>query len=164
MHFSNQLVLSYFSESWSYYNLSFTDVRTSSSRPFTGQPGPNLVGRWRVRAEVSLRYWFPWQSNCCYGIQQRPSCGSYIWMIVTNFSISGRLAYTDLPTKNEHILPCGSRDRPIATCLTTILWSVTVPMHGAWRHHARRVACNVRQIGVGVLSMPNFEFFKSDQD
>ena len=36
----------------SYYNLSLTDVRPASSRPFTGRPGPNLVGRSGVDAEM----------------------------------------------------------------------------------------------------------------
>ena len=55
----------------SYYNLSLTDVRTASSRPFTGCPGPNLVGRWRTEAEMSLSHWFPWKLNRCYAIQQK---------------------------------------------------------------------------------------------
>ncbi len=88
--------------------------------------------------------------------------------MVRNFGISSRLAYTDLPTENEDILPCGSRDKPIgygiATCLTTIFWSVTVPIHDdviTALRHTRRL-CDISQIGVRVLSMANFGFLKSD--
>ena len=37
----------------SYYNLSLTEVRTPSSQPFTGQPGKNLLGRWRMSFQCS---------------------------------------------------------------------------------------------------------------
>ncbi len=57
-----------------------------------------------------------------------------LWVMIRNFGISSRIAYTDLHTENEHILPCGSIDRHIATCLTTIFWSVAVPMHDDVTH------------------------------
>ena len=127
------------------YSLSLTDVWPAPSRPFTGRQEPNFMGRWRMDAEISLSHCFLWQPYCCHGIQQKPSCGSYIWVMIRNFGISSRIAYTGLHTENEHILPCGSRDRHIATCLTTLFSSVALSMHddvtrissraaSLWRH------------------------------
>ncbi len=36
----------------SYYNLSLTDVRTASSRPLNGRPGPNWIWRYRDSAGI----------------------------------------------------------------------------------------------------------------
>ncbi len=97
----NDLILVCTSLCISYYNLSLTDVRTSSSRPFTGRPGPNLVRRWRTYAEMGLSHWFPWKLNRCHVIQQKLRYGFNNGRMVTAFGISRLPGHINSSAKNE---------------------------------------------------------------
>ncbi len=98
------------------------------------------------------------------------SHGSDIGLIALNLVWYNLIPHSNFPAKNERNLPSGSRDRPIATGMATrfrlrLSWTLGRPRARAWRPRARDVArdvTDVKQIGIEVLSMSNFEFLKSD--
>ncbi len=101
------------------------------------------------------------------------SHGPGIGLIVPNLLWYNLLPHSDFPAENEWNLPRGFRDRPIATGTATrfrprLSWALWCPWWRparAWRPRARDVArdvTGVQQIGIEVLSMPDFEFLKSD--
>ncbi len=99
------------------------------------------------------------------------SHSSGICPMVLNFLWWDLFYHRNLPAKNEQNLPSGSRDRPslatawqpmVVALMKSCMMSLTRTWrHRAWRHRARH-HCDVRQISAGALSIPNFEFLKSD--
>ncbi len=88
--------------------------------------------------------------------------------MVLIFLLGHLLCHRDLPAENERNLPRGFRDRaPLTTAWQpnqrdTEVALMTSSVTSSRVRDVARDATDVQQIGIEVLSMPNFEFLKSD--